>query len=98
MWAPRHPSISTAWCATTSCGPASNQADIQVNFVSKDERKPRATTSPRGYRPPIQAIGDRWNARVKIVEIPPGPPVLSTLVAEIYGPDFERQIGNSQGD
>ena len=70
----------------------SNQADIQVNFVSKDERKAQSHDIARRIRPPLQAIGDRWNARVKIVEIPPGPPVLSTLVAEIYGPDLDRQI------
>ena len=72
---------------------ASNQADIQVNFVSRDERTAQSHDIAKRIRPPIQAIGDRWKARVKIVEIPPGPPVLSTLVAEVYGPDFERQIG-----
>ena len=72
---------------------ASNQADIQVNFVSKDERTAQSHDIAKRIRPPIQAIGDRWKARVKIVEIPPGPPVLSTLVAEVYGPDFDRQIG-----
>ncbi len=72
---------------------ASNQADIQVNFVSKDERTAQSHDIAKRIRPPMQAIGDRWGTRVKIVEIPPGPPVLSTLVAEIYGPDFERQIG-----
>jgi multidrug efflux pump subunit AcrB len=72
---------------------ASNQADIQVNFVSKDERSAQSHDIAKRIRPPIQAIGDKWKTRVKIVEIPPGPPVLSTLVAEIYGPDFERQIG-----
>ena len=71
---------------------ASNQADIQVNFVPKDERKAQSHDIAKRIRPPIQAIADKWNARAKIVEIPPGPPVLSTLVAEVYGPDFERQI------
>jgi multidrug efflux pump subunit AcrB len=72
---------------------ASNQADIQVNFVPRDERAAQSHDIAKRIRPPIQAIGDRWKARVKIVEIPPGPPVLSTLVAEVYGPDFARQIG-----
>ncbi len=71
---------------------ASNQADIQVNFVAKDERKAQSHDIAKRIRPPIQAIADKWNARAKIVEIPPGPPVLSTLVAEVYGPNFERQI------
>jgi multidrug efflux pump subunit AcrB len=70
----------------------SNQADIQVNFVTKDERKAQSHDIAKRIRPAIQAIGDKWNARAKIVEIPPGPPVLSTLVAEIYGPDLDRQI------
>jgi multidrug efflux pump subunit AcrB len=72
---------------------ASNQADIQVNFVPRDKRTAQSHDIAKRIRPPIQAIGDRWKARAKIVEIPPGPPVLSTLVAEVYGPDFERQIG-----
>ena len=71
---------------------ASNQADIQVNFVPRDERKAQSHDIAKRIRPPIQAIADKWNARAKIVEIPPGPPVLSTLVAEVYGPDFDRQV------
>ena len=67
-------------------------ADIQVNLVSKDERKAQSHEIAKRIRPPLKAIGDRYGARVKIVEIPPGPPVLSTLVAEVYGPDFQRQI------
>ena len=42
-------------------------------------------------RPPLQAIAERYGARVKVAEVPPGPPVLSTLVAEVYGPDYDRQ-------
>lgn len=70
----------------------SNVADIQVNFVSKDERKAQSHTIAKRLRPEIKKIGDRLDANIKIVEIPPGPPVLSTLVAEIYGPAHERQI------
>ncbi len=43
-------------------------------------------------RGPIQEIAKKWNARVKVAEVPPGPPVVSTLVAEVYGPDYARQI------
>ena len=43
-------------------------------------------------RPSLKEIGDRYGARIKVAEIPPGPPVLSTLVAEIYGPETKRQI------
>ncbi len=70
----------------------SNIADIQVNFVPKGERKAQSHDIAKRIRPEIQKIGDRFKARsVKIVEIPPGPPVLSTLVAEVYGPHFDRQ-------
>jgi multidrug efflux pump subunit AcrB len=70
----------------------SNVADIQVNFVPKDERKAQSHEIAKRLRPEIKKIGDKYNAKIKVVEIPPGPPVLSTLVAEIYGPDFNRQI------
>src|SRR3546814_4200654 len=42
-------------------------------------------------RPPLAAIGRRHGASVKVVEVPPGPPVLSPIVAEVYGPDYDRQ-------
>jgi multidrug efflux pump subunit AcrB len=70
---------------------AGNQADIQVNFVPKGERTAQSHDIAKRIRAPLQAIGSGWNARVKIVEIPPGPPVLSTLVAEVYGPDLDGQ-------
>ena len=37
-------------------------------------------------------IGNRYGARIKVAEVPPGPPVLETLVAEVYGPDYQQQI------
>jgi multidrug efflux pump subunit AcrB len=70
----------------------SNQADIQVNFVGKGERKAQSHAIATRMRPRVQQIGDRYGARVKVVEIPPGPPVMSTLVAEVYGPDLNRQV------
>ncbi len=70
----------------------SNVADIQVNFVSRHDRDAQSHDIAKRIRPGIQKIGSRYNANIKIVEVPPGPPVLSTLVAEIYGPDFKRQI------
>ena len=69
-----------------------NEADIQVNFVPRDERKAQSHDISKRIRPGIKKIADRYNARVKVVEIPPGPPVLSTLVAEVYGPDFDGQL------
>ncbi len=69
-----------------------NMADIQVNIVDKEERKMQSHDVAKAMRPAIQAIAARYNANVKLVEVPPGPPVLSTLVAEVYGPDYSKQI------
>jgi multidrug efflux pump subunit AcrB len=70
----------------------SNVADIQVNFVSKGERKDQSHDIAKRMRPELKRIADRYGARIKVAELPPGPPVLSTLVAEIYGPETSRQI------
>ncbi|MCS6806883.1 MAG: efflux RND transporter permease subunit [Acidobacteriota bacterium] len=67
-------------------------ADIQVNLVGKGERDAQSHDIAKRVRPPIQAIAAKYQARVKIAEVPPGPPVLQTLVAEVYGPDYARQI------
>jgi multidrug efflux pump subunit AcrB len=69
-----------------------NVADIQVNFVAKGDRKDQSHDIAKRIRPGLKEIGDRYGARIKVAEIPPGPPVLSTLVAEVYGPDTTRQI------
>ena len=65
----------------------SNLADIQVNLLPKEEREDQSHDIAKRIRPLVKAIADRYGARVKVAEIPPGPPVLSTLVAEVYGPD-----------
>ncbi|OAD90266.1 multidrug transporter AcrB [Aequorivita soesokkakensis] len=70
----------------------SNMADIQVNLVGKKDRKEQSHDIAKLIRPRIQEIGKKFGANVKIVEVPPGPPVLSTIVAEIYGPDYDQQI------
>lgn len=70
----------------------SNMADIQVNLVSKDERSVQSHEIAKLLRPKIQEIGKKFGANVKIVEVPPGPPVMSTIVAEVYGPDYDQQI------
>src|SRR5579863_516399 len=69
-----------------------NQGDIQVNLRSVDDRSRQSHALAKEMREPIQQIAQRWNARVKVAEVPPGPPVLSTLVAEVYGPDYQRQV------
>ena len=66
-------------------------ADIQVNLAGKGRRKQQSHGIAKRVRDPLKIIADRYGARVKIAEVPPGPPVLSTLVAEIYGPDYDRQ-------
>ena len=69
-----------------------NEADIQVNLASKAHRKAQSHEIAKHARPRIQEIARKYNARVKVAEVPPGPPVLQTLVAEIYGPDYAGQI------
>ncbi|QIK58548.1 efflux RND transporter permease subunit [Dysgonomonas sp. HDW5A] len=69
-----------------------NVADIQVNLVDKGERSEQSHDIAKSMREGLQAIGKKYNANVKVVEVPPGPPVMSTIVAEIYGPDYNQQI------
>lgn len=71
---------------------ASNTADIQVNIKDKGDRKLQSHDIAKLLRPDIQEIASKYGANVKIVEVPPGPPVLSTIVAEIYGSDYDEQI------
>ncbi|HET7872343.1 MAG TPA: efflux RND transporter permease subunit [Terriglobales bacterium] len=68
-----------------------NQADIQVNLLSRHDRSAQSHEIARRLRPGLQRIGQQFGARIKVAEVPPGPPVLQTLVAEIYGPDHKEQ-------
>ena len=68
------------------------QADIQVNLISGEERSLQSHEIAKAVRPRIQEIARQHGAAVKVAEVPPGPPVLQTLVAEIYGPDYQRQL------
>lgn len=70
----------------------SNMADIQVNLVDKGKREIQSHGIAKLLRAEIQKIASKYNANVKLVEVPPGPPVLSTIVAEVYGPDYETQM------
>jgi multidrug efflux pump subunit AcrB len=74
---------------------SSNVADIQVNLVDKSLRSDQSHDIAKRMRPIVSAVGEKYGANVKVVEVPPGPPVLSTLVAEVYGPnlDMQRDIG-----
>src|SRR5690625_4887085 len=79
--------------------------DLQVNLVDKSERRRKSHDIARAVRPELAAVGKRYGAAVKVVEVPPGPPVLSPIVAEIYGPDesgvralplnLEKAFGNN---
>ncbi len=63
--------------------------DIQVNLLDKHQRSDKSHAIATRVRPELQRIGARFGANVKVVEVPPGPPVLSPIVAEIYGPEAE---------
>ena len=68
-----------------------NVADLQVNLVPKHHRKRQSHAIAKAVRPRIHEIALRYGANAKVAEVPPGPPVLQTLVAEIYGPDDETR-------
>ena len=90
----RRPTTSTAWCATTSCAGAQRGRHPgqprRQGRARRPEPRHRQADARRGCSP----SPTRYGARVKVAEVPPGPPVLQTLVAEIYGPDYERQIAH----
>lgn len=67
------------------------QNDLQIVLTSKDERKLSSHEIIESLRPVVQKFGETHQAITKVLEIPPGPPVLSTLLAEIYGPDRETR-------
>jgi multidrug efflux pump subunit AcrB len=66
--------------------------DIQVNLVDKHARDRKSHEIAQDVAPRLAAIARRYGADIKVVEVPPGPPVLSPIVAEIYGPDYASQI------
>ncbi len=68
-------------------------ADIQVNLTGKDKRSAQSHDIAKRARPRIAEIAARHGARVAVAEVPPGPPVLQTLVAEVYGPDDASRLG-----
>ncbi len=68
-----------------------SMADIQVNLAGKHHRMQQSHEIAKRVRTALKKIADQYGARIKVAEVPPGPPVLSTLVAEIYGPDYDRQ-------
>lgn len=63
------------------------QGDLQVNLVDKHHRSEKSHVIAQRLRPALEEIGAKHGARIKVVEVPPGPPVMSPLVVEVYGPD-----------
>jgi multidrug efflux pump subunit AcrB len=70
----------------------SNVADIQVNLLAKGERKSQSHEIAKQMRQRLLPIAQRYGARIKVAEVPPGPPVLQTLVAEVYGPEQKERM------
>jgi multidrug efflux pump subunit AcrB len=71
-------------------------ADLQINLLSKGERKPQSHDIAKRVRPRVAAIAAKYGARAAVAEVPPGPPVLQTLVAEIYGPNEASRLALAQ--
>jgi multidrug efflux pump subunit AcrB len=69
-----------------------NQAEIQVNLLPASERSAQSHEIAKRLRPELDKVALPFGARIKVSEVPPGPPVVQTLVAEIYGPDFPGQF------
>jgi len=68
-----------------------NVADIQVNLLPKGSRKLQSHDIAKQVRQRLLPVAARYDARIKVAEVPPGPPVLETLVAEVYGPELEER-------
>ncbi len=69
-----------------------HQADLQVNLVEKKHRKRQSHDIAKAVRPKIHDIVQKAGGQVQVAEVPPGPPVLSTIVLEIYGPSEEGRL------
>jgi multidrug efflux pump subunit AcrB len=69
-----------------------NVADIQVNLLPKGARNLQSHEIAKQVRQRLLPIAEHYGARIKVAEVPPGPPVLETLVAEVYGPVMESRI------
>ena len=69
-----------------------NVADIQVNLVGKDDRSDQSHAIAKRVRPLVAAIAQKYGSAVAVSEVPPGPPVLQSIVAEIYGPDEPQRV------
>jgi multidrug efflux pump subunit AcrB len=71
---------------------SASMAEVQVNLLPKHQRSQQSHTIALRIRPTVAAIAARHGARVAVAEVPPGPPVLQALVAEVYGPDATTRL------
>src|SRR5690606_12972592 len=71
-------------------------ADLQVNLVHKGERSEQSHDIAKRVRERLLPVAAEMGATIQVAEVPPGPPVLQTLVAEVYGPDSERRLEIAQ--
>ena len=71
---------------------APNLADLQVNLTPKGERREQSHAIARRVRAALAPAAEAMGATIQVAEVPPGPPVLQTLVAEVYGPDHDRRL------
>jgi multidrug efflux pump subunit AcrB len=71
---------------------APHLADLQVNLLGKDERREQSHDIAKRVRNRLVPIARRFGATIQVSEVPPGPPVLQTIVAEVYGPDPSRRV------
>jgi len=69
----------------------SNVADIQVNLLPKADRNLQSHEIAKQVRQRLLPVAEQYGARIKVAEVPPGPPVLETLVAEVYGPELAQR-------
>ncbi len=70
-----------------------NVADLQINLLPKDQRKLQSHEIAKQVRQRLVPVANHYGARIQVAEVPPGPPVLQTLVAEVYGPSQQERIG-----
>lgn len=69
----------------------SNVADLQINLLPRHDRTRQSHSIAKALRPELEKIAKRYQAKIKVAEVPPGPPVLQTIVAEVYGPNAEKR-------
>lgn len=68
------------------------QGDIQVNLAGRHARDEQSHAIALRLRPDLEQLARETGASIKLVEVPPGPPVMAPLVAEVYGPEYSRQL------